>query len=77
MSSTTNDGRATEETAPLAYAEDAERLNLPTAGYAKAPSLPIGVYGETRYGQCRSLTKDEIAAEAGKADVPDVEKTEA
>jgi hypothetical protein len=80
MSSTTNDGKTTEEAAPLAYAEDAERLKLPTAAYAEdanALDLPIGVYGATRYGECRSLTKEEVAAEAGKADVPDVEKAEA
>jgi hypothetical protein len=66
MSNTTNDGIATEEAASLAYAEDA----APT-------KLPIGVYGEGRYGECRSLTKEEIAAEAHKADVPSVEKAEA
>jgi hypothetical protein len=81
MSNTTNNGIATEEAAPLAYAADAEQhLNLPTATYAedaKALGLPIGVYGEAKYGECRSLTKEELAAEARKANVPDVEKAEA
>jgi len=54
MSSTTNDG--THEATALAYVEDAK------AEDAKAPRLPIGVYGEGKYGECRSLTKEEIAA---------------
>ena len=45
---------------------------------AKAPGLPIGVYGEGKYGECRSLRKEEIAA---GADAPGrtfgAEKTEA
>ena len=77
MSNTTNDSAATEEAAPLAYAEDAERLNLPTGTYAedaKALGQPIGVYGEGKYGECRTLTKEEIAAGAHKADVSGLEK---
>ena len=78
MSNTTNDSTTTEEVAaPLAYAEDAERPNLPTGTYAedaKALGQPIGVYGEGKYGECRSLTKEEIAAGAHKADVSGLEK---
>ena len=70
MSSTTNDG--THEATALAYVEDAK------AEDAKEPRLPIGVYGEGKYGECRSLTKEEIAA---GADAPGhtfgAEKTEA
>ena len=80
MSNTTNDSTTTEEAAPRAYAEDAERLNLATGIYAedaKALGQPIGVYGEGKYGECRTPTKEEIAAGAHKADVPGLEKTEA
>ena len=78
MSSPTNDG--TREATALAYAEDAEKLNLPTGAYAenaRGPGQPIGIYGEGKYGECRSLTKEEIAAAARKADVPDVKNAEA
>ena len=40
------------------------------AALATAESLPAGVYGEAKYGECRWLTKEEIAAQAHKADVP-------
>ena len=80
MSNTTNDSTITEETAPQTYAEDAEGLSLqraPDAEDAKALRQPVGVYGAGKYGECRSLTKEEIAAGAHKADVPGLEKTEA
>jgi hypothetical protein len=80
MSNTTNDSTTTEEAAQLAYAEDAERLNLPTGIYAedaKVLGLPIGVYGEGKYGECRTPTKEEIAAGTHKAGLPSLEKTEA
>ena len=78
MSNTTNDG--TREAPAPAYAEDAEALNLPTAANAEGAAAlgqPIGVYGEGKYGECRSLTKEEIAAVARKADVSGPDKTEA
>jgi hypothetical protein len=78
MSNTTNDG--TPEATELAFVEDAEGLSqqtAPDAEGAKALSQPIGVYGVGKYGECRSLTKEEIAAGARKADVPGLETTEA
>jgi hypothetical protein len=63
VSSTTNDGVG-EEAAPLAYAED---TNPPRASYAedaKTLTQPVGVYGAGKFGECRSLTKEEIAAGA-------------
>jgi hypothetical protein len=79
MSSTTNDGTA--EATALAHVEDAKELNLSTGGYAGDAAVlgqPIGRYGEGKYGECRSLTKEEIAA---GADAPGrtfgAEKTEA
>ena len=80
MSNTTNDGTATEEAAPLAYVEDAERLDLPTGAYAedaKAMDQPVGVYGAAKYGECRFATLQEQLSGADKADTPGVEKTEA
>ena len=69
MSSTTNDG--THEATALAYVEDAKAQD------AKAPGFPIGVYGEGKYGECRSPTVQEQLAGADKAGSPGVEKTEA
>ena len=78
MSSTTNDSKP--DAATLTGAEDAETLNLPTvpeAEDAKALGLPIGVYGEGKYGECRSLTLQEQLLGADRADTPGPEKTEA
>ena len=78
MSNTTNDG--TPEATELAFVEDAESLSLqkaPDAEDAKALGQPIGVYGVGRYGECRWLTKEKIAAQAHSADVPGLEKAEA
>jgi hypothetical protein len=69
VSSTTNDGKA-EEATPLAYAEDAERLNLPTGHYAeqaKDLGQPIGVYGVGKFGECRTETAEELRARKGTA----------
>ena len=76
MTNTTNDGEA-DAVSSFAYADDAERLNLSTAEDAKALGQPLGVYGEGKYGECRSLTKEEIAAAARKAEVPGLDRTEA
>jgi hypothetical protein len=78
MSNTTNDGAP--EATELAFVEDAEGLSLqraPDAEDAKALGQPIGIYGVGKYGECRSLSKEEIAAGADRADVPVLEKTEA
>ena len=78
MSSTTNDGEP--EATALACAQDGKTLNLPAGAHAenaRALGQPIGVYGEGKYGECRSLTKEEIAAAARKADVSGPDKTEA
>jgi hypothetical protein len=72
MSSTTNNG--THEATALAYVEDAK------AEDAKAPGLPIGVYGQSTYGHCRSPTREELAKDADRsgqpAPEPSIEKTE-
>ena len=60
---------ASELAAALATAEDAAQMDLPM-GDAKAPSLPVGIYGQGVYGECRWLTKEEIAAGAHNADAP-------
>ncbi len=80
MSNTTNDSTTTEETAPLPTPRMPRALSLqrtPDAEDAKALGQPIGVYGEGKYGECRWLTKEEIAAQAHDAEVPGLEKTEA
>ena len=75
-----SDQQPDASTSTLAYVEDAARLNLqwaPDAEDAKALGQPVGVYGVGKYGECRWLTKEEIAAQAHKADVPGADKTEA
>ena len=79
MSNTTDDGTRQRKQRRLPTPR-CRAANLPTGTYAedaKALGQPIGVYGEGKYGECRSLTKEEIAAGAHKADVPGLEKTEA
>jgi hypothetical protein len=78
MSSTTYD--STAEATALANVEDGKELNSSTGAYAedaKALGLPIGVYGEGKYGECRSLTLQEQLRGADRADTPGPEKTEA
>jgi hypothetical protein len=73
MSSTTNDSKP--DAATLVRAEGAK------AEDAKAPGLPIGVYGQSTYGHCRSPTRDELAKNVERsgqpAPEPSIEKTEA
>ena len=44
---------------------------------AKALGQPIGVYGEGKYGECRTPTLQEQLAGADAAKAPSVEKVEA
>ena len=75
-----SDQQPDASTSTLAYVEDAAHLNLPTAAYAedaKALGQPVGVYGVGKYGECRTPTKEEIAAGTHKAGVPSLDRTEA
>ena len=64
--SNTTDQKPSEPATTLAAAEDAEQMDL-----------PIGVYGEGKYGECRSPTLQEQLAGTDKAATPSLEKTEA
>jgi hypothetical protein len=76
MRSTTSGGQAT----PLV--DDAEGPSSQThTEQAKHVDQPIGVYGQSTYGHCRSPTREELANNAGRtghpAPEPSIEKTEA
>jgi hypothetical protein len=76
MRSTTNGGQAT----PLV--DDAKGPSSQTyTEQAKHLDQPIGIYGQTTYGHCRSPTLEELANNAGSTDAPvpdtSIEMTEA
>jgi hypothetical protein len=62
MSSTTNDSKP--DAATLVRAEGAK------AEDANAPGLPIGVYGQSAYGHCRSPTREELDKIADRSGQP-------
>jgi hypothetical protein len=65
MRSTTNGGQATR------LVDDPEGPSSQThTEQAKHLDLPIGVYGQSTYGQCRSPTRAELAASANLSDQP-------
>ena len=75
MSSITNGGQATS------LVDDPEGQSSQTyPEQAKHLDVPIGVYGQSTYGHCRSPTREELAKDADRsgqpAPEPSIEKTE-